>query len=159
MNIGDNVGRALHVCGERPPEKYRPQQPDPCGLPAGHEGGHADISYSGLVLTVWGDPQRQADSAGLDTSVLDVLRRIGQVAEDLQQAIRSAESEIYSIGHEHKDDLLIQEIVSQCRLPDEYEVEPPFDWGDEDSWEQAVETIRGSKGMKWRLARQRREAS
>lgn len=61
-----------------------------CARPAEHEGLHADISLSGMVLRTWSEP-------GLSDAEREVIETVNSIRDDLINAAESAEMQLRHI--------------------------------------------------------------
>lgn len=137
--VGDQlpiIFRADDRCGVPDPE----QPTLLCGREPGHDDNHAEVAMSGLVHAVW-EPYTEATSP-LPDGVKDVLDTVAGLVEDVRDALRSAEGELWDLRIRHKDDELLTELLMMVHLPSEYDVEELHDPDDDASVFQVVKDAR-----------------
>ncbi|MCK8674134.1 hypothetical protein M1M07_23860 [Rhodococcus sp. HM1] len=108
-----------------------------CDRIEGHDGEHVEVSGTNLVLDAWGGPN---SAGGIDARTRKVIEKLARIREVLEEAIREADWEIYSLRKEYKDDEVLLELINDADVPDVYVEIGLTD--EESEWPAQIDAIR-----------------
>ncbi|MDJ0489110.1 hypothetical protein QNA24_22290 [Rhodococcus qingshengii] len=120
-----------------------------CSLLPGHDGPHAEISFSRLVIEVWDEPE-------VDASVIEVVQKLNAVRDDLVFTIGSARQDIRDM--QRSDAALanpgLAELLEQASYDIEHDIDNVGLVEDESTWGTELQHL----GAKRETKRRRRAA-
>ncbi|MGZ9830231.1 hypothetical protein ACXYTP_25285 [Tsukamurella ocularis] len=132
MKPGDYTEVAV-TQGNQCPSRTEGQIGDRCNRPDGHPGEHADVSPTGLVLSVWGDPAKTDGPTLLTEARQKALDRLCAAWSSVQEAIDDAERIEWELRTRFKDDPLMTAVLREADLP--LGLDWPVDPDNRDGWE------------------------
>lgn len=118
-----------------------------CARPNLHDGSHADISLSGIVLRTWEDPNLTEDE-------IDVIGQVHMIRDELLSAIETAEMQLRNLAREKtvRNNLGLRELVERAQRDSTFSPEDMGLSDDESNWDADIEELKAAATKRTRRA-------
>ena len=108
-----------------------------CDRTDGHPGEHVEVSGADLILDIWGDDNA---GGGIDKRTREAIEELAEIEQMVASAIDEAESRLFSMRNEYRDDPVLVELIQSADVPSFFGTIGLSE--DESTWPAEIDAIR-----------------